>query len=148
MERRLWRRMVANAQLSIFFLFLLGCASTDNYRVAVNSWKGEKIQALIARWGYPNQVLKLVNGHSLYIYQFEDRGEIPPMTMPGFTTVQVSHGATTVSSIPAIFNGGTFYELKCTTWFEVDKTHHIIGMSFRGNNCVSSQKAAQRLAHP
>lgn len=138
-----WQVWLVQTPLLIISLLLCGCASTDNYAAALNSWKGVNINALFVRWGYPNRILQLVNGHWLYVYQFEDRGEVST-TMPEFTTAPVADDAAVISTMP-LFKGGTFYELKCITWFEVDKNNRIVSMSFRGNNCMVSQKIAARL---
>lgn len=116
---------------------LAACATSQNYAMTVKSWLGASTKTLFARWGYPDRKMKLQNGNTLYIYHNEEKGETPPTMFPGYTTVKTRNGTTEVSATPPIFTGGTRYDLRCDTWFEINKASRVVGASFRGNDCVA-----------
>lgn len=118
---------------------LAGCANTQNYAQAVKSWVGAPTRKLFTVWGYPDRQMKLQNGNTLYVYVDEQKGETPPTMFPGYTTVRKSQGQTVVSSTPPVFTGSTRYDLRCVTWFEVNKRSRVVGTSFRGNDCIASE---------
>jgi hypothetical protein len=111
-------------------LFLLGCASSENYAMAVNSWHGANVNTLINAWGFPSQVLQLANGNQLYVYQLE-----------------VSDSQKIIK-MPAVFSSNTFYQLKCTTWFEVDRRGRVVDANFRGSNCITSNSSINKYMNP
>ncbi len=129
-------------------LILAGCATSQNYALATQSWVGASTRSLFKVWGYPNRKMKLQNGHTLYIYVDKDKGEIPATMFPGYTTVSTRNGHTVVSATPPVFTGGTSYNLKCMTWFEINKKSRIVGTSFRGNNCVGSSDFLKNYSRP
>ena len=141
-------RKVSLLGLSLVSLLLVGCATTQNYSLAVNSWQGGNVHSLFKTWGYPNRILTLPHGHRLYIYSYRDHGETPSTVFPGYTTISQRHGTTFVSSTPPMVMGGTEYDMRCTTWFEANKQGRIVGTSFRGNSCSGTQSFAQDYSNP
>lgn len=129
-------------------LLLAGCATTQNYLLAVRSWKGTDVNRLFVRWGYPDHTEKLPNGHILYVYKENYHGRYPVYTTPGFTTVKTEGGRAVVTSVPSTIQGGGTYDFRCTTWFEVDKHNRILGTSFRGNNCAATKEFLRARANP
>jgi hypothetical protein len=135
--------------LAFLILLITGCATTQNYACVVKSWMGASTKSLFPVWGYPNRKMTLENGHVLYIYQDEEKGEIPPTMFPGYTTVtQQRGGRTVVSTTPPVFSGGTRYDLTCFTWFEVTKSGRIVGTSFRGNDCIAGKDFVRNYTNP
>ncbi len=122
-------------------IFLTGCATVDNYRVAVQSWHGATSSQLFQVWGYPNQIRHLPDRNTLYVYRYEDRGRSPVFTTPGYTSVTTKEGHTLVTHVPTTVTGGETYDYYCTTWFELNRKNRIIGTSFRGNSCTATKGA-------
>jgi hypothetical protein len=119
---------------------LSGCATEQNYAIAVHSWRGGDQNALYRVWGYPNSIETLPNGHPLLIYKQSQHGVNPVYSNPGNTTiVNNPNGTTYIASTPTTISGGGSYDYHCTTWFELDKKGTIVGTNFRGNNCVANQ---------
>lgn len=129
-------------------VFLSGCATVDNYRVAVQSWHGATSSQLFRVWGYPNQIRHLPGGNTLYVYRYEDRGRSPVFTTPGYTSVTTKEGNTLVTHVATTVSGGETYDYHCTTWFEVNRRNRIIGTSFRGNSCTATANAMQTNSRP
>lgn len=129
-------------------LLLSACASIDNYRVAVQSWHGATSSQLFRVWGYPNQIRRLPDGNTLYVYRYEDRGRSPIFTTPGYTSVTTKEGNTLVTHVPTTVSGGETYDYHCTTWFEINRKNRIIGTSFRGNSCTATAAAMQMNSRP
>lgn len=129
-------------------IFLSGCATVQNYRVAVQSWHGATSAELFRIWGYPNQIRRLPDRNTLYVYRYEDRGRAPVFTTPGYTSVTTREGNTVVTHVPTTVSGGETYNYHCTTWFEVNRKNRIIGTSFRGNSCTATEQAMRTNARP
>ena len=133
----------------IVSLFMLtGCVSVQNYNAGVQTWRGAKASGLFAVWGYPDRKMKLANGHTLYIYNSHIKGTEPIVTTPGSTTVYQRHGESYVSVMPPMVSGGGSYDLRCRTWFNVNKHGVIVNVSFRGNNCVASKSFIMQRGNP
>ena len=126
---------------------LNGCATRANYARAVLSWKGAVSSTLTDAWGYPDRIKSLVNGHKLYVYRREERGQLPVVMTPGYTSVQTRDGVTTVTSMPPTLSGGGSYDLRCKTWFEVNRHSRIVKTQFRGNNCVGTDDFVKQFSH-
>ena len=125
---------------------LSGCATRANYSRAVVSWKGAVSSKLTDAWGYPDRIKSLVNGHKLYVYRREERGQLPVVMTPGYTSVQTRDGLTTVTSMPPTMSGGGSYDLRCNTWFEVNRRGRIVKTRFRGNNCVGTDNFVKQFS--
>lgn len=128
-----------NSILSMLILLLCACATSQNYQIALKSWRGANINQLVKVWGYPNKRSKAPSGNTLYIYHIENKGR-HPVYRAGGTTVVTKHGSDIrVSTTPSIYSGGGSYDYSCTTWFEVNKKNIIVNTATRGNNCVASK---------
>ena len=122
---------------------LSGCATERNYALAVHSWINKPINKLLPVWGYPNKIMKLTNGHKLYVYRSHHHVRNPVTTIPGYTSIQSQAGRTTIYSSPPVVTGGGSYNLRCDTWFEINRHAVIVNARFRGNNCVARQQFIQ-----
>ncbi len=114
---------------------LAGCATVQNYSMAVSSWRGVNVRNLESVWGYPHRIQRLQGGHRLYVYRSVDRGRYPTVVNPGYTSVKTEGDKTYVTTVPSSVSGGGTYDYRCTTWFEVNRANIIVNTSFRGNNC-------------
>jgi hypothetical protein len=129
-------------------ILLSGCASVENYRVAVQSWHGATSAQLFRVWGYPNQIRHLPDRNVLYVYRYEDKGRSPVFTTPGYTSVTTKEGNTLVTHVPRTFSGGETYDYHCITWFEINRKNRVIGTSFRGNSCTATPAMMQTNSRP
>jgi len=112
--------------------------------MAVSSWSGARTGDLVRVWGYPDKVIRMGNGHRLYLYRSVNRGSYPQFVNPGYTTVDTSNGQTVVTTMPTTVSGGGSYDLRCKTWFEVNSSNRVVNTSFRGNNCVGTDAFVTR----
>ena len=122
---------------------LSGCASERNYALAVHSWIGQPATRLMPIWGYPNKIMPLPHGHKLYVYRSHQHVQNPVTTIPGYTSVDSYKGHTTIYSSPPVITGGGSYNLRCNTWFEINKHAVIVNARYRGNNCVATHQFVQ-----
>jgi hypothetical protein len=125
--------------LVLMCLSLVACATSENYRQAINSWQGGTAGRLTHVWGYPDRYQRLDNGNKLYIYNFHVHGTNPTYMNPGSTTVDTHHGHTYVQTTGASMSGGGSYDLRCKAWFEVNHEGRIVNTSFRGNDCLMTK---------
>lgn len=133
----------------LFSVFLLtACVSMQNYSDVVHSWRGASINELMNVWGYPNRIERLPGGHRLYIYRDANRGRYPVYTTPSHSTMTTRNGRTVATHVPTTTSGGGIYDLRCTTWFETNRRHRIVGISFRGNDCVATKKFVELKSRP
>ena len=133
--KNLRRKCVLAALVSL----LCACATSQNYQIALQSWRGATLDQLVKVWGYPNKRSKAPNGNALYIYHIESKGR-NPVYRTGGTTIVSKHGDDIrVTTTPTIYSGGGSYDYSCTTWFEVNKKNIIVNTATRGNNCVASE---------
>ena len=121
-------------------VILSGCATVQNYEWAVHSWEGAPAHALLQRWGHPNQTEQLANGRQVYLYHTAARGTYAtPGT--GISGVLPARSDAAMISLRVPYGGS--YAFECKTWFEVNKNGRIVHVSFRGNDCVFSEKKAR-----
>jgi hypothetical protein len=116
-------------------LFLLtACASTVNYQKQIDKWQGKNIQALMAKWGEPDAGIQLANGHKIYQYTRKAMYSIPD---PKRSPLRGSNGSL-FSNYEEPWNSNQTIIRSCRTSFETTPDGRIIHISFKGNNCVSS----------
>jgi hypothetical protein len=116
-------------------LGLSGCATTQRYSDMVNSWQGQRAEALVNTWGYPDRMITAPDGNPVYVYTHTSVYQTPAYTTGNFTHVTTENGQTTIMQSPAYIGGGQTYYQHCTTWFEINKDKRIVHVSFRGNDC-------------
>lgn len=120
---------------SCVLFFLLGaCASAANYQKQINKWQGKNIQTLISTWGKPDAGIQLPNGHKLYQYTKKTMYSIPD---PKRTPLRTNNG-NLFSHYDEPWNTHQTIIRSCRTSFETSTDGRIIRISFKGNNCVSS----------
>ena len=101
--------------------FAVGAKSTmENI---IGSWKGEHINSVIDKWGYPTYEKKIVE-RSLYVW---DNGNVLVEDLLGIGYVQ---------------------RPSCTRTFEVDSNNIIIKGSWEGVACPITYKAAKKWVNP
>lgn len=120
---------------SCVLLFLLSaCASTANYQKQIDKWQGKNIQTLISKWGEPDAGIQLPNGHKIYQYTQKTMYSIPdPKRAP-----LRSNNGNLFSSYDEPWNTHQTIVRSCRTSFETTADGRITHISFKGNNCVSS----------
>lgn len=134
-----------------FLILLSGCASTKTnyYTQTVQSWHGGNVNALIKRWGIPDDRLKSPRGNIVYVYKTESyRGDSAPMSpavgvsfTPGGTPIM-----TTGPNLNNTWNRGM--SLACITAFETDANGKIISAQAQGPGCYASEALAAKMRNP
>lgn len=120
--------------IGIIFALLSGCATNGNSDSSANSWVGKSADALMQQKGAPNIILPSGRGTTNFVYVDETR-QTYPTTMSN-PTVIVAKGKSIAANVPqTASNTGSFRVVKCTTTFEVNKNHVVIGARAVGNNC-------------
>jgi hypothetical protein len=118
----------------VLFFLLSACASTANYQKQIDKWQGKNIQTLISKWGEPDAGIQLPNGHKIYQYTRKTMYSIPD---PKRTPLHTNNG-NLFSNYDEPWNAHQTIIRSCRTSFETTADGHIIHISFKGNNCVSS----------
>ncbi len=109
---------------------LCGCATTANYRRAVDSWIGVDAETLVKSWGYPERTFAAPDGNTVYEY---DSSETYKTSR--FTTYTYDPRSGTGYSTAY---GGDTLNFYCYTYFEIGKDNRVAGVSFKGNSCKAS----------
>jgi len=135
--------------LGALVALLASCATTQNYSTAVRSWNGAQQEILQRVWGYSTHTKKLDNGNTLLVYRRDIRGTTPTTVTPATRTVsRDGWGNKVVTETPAIVSGGQHYNLRCFTYFEVNKKGIIVNTSFRGQACTATKSMMLSLMNP
>lgn len=110
---------------------LCGCATTANYRKAVDSWVGADAQRLVDSWGYPARTFDAPNGNTVYEYASSETYQTSR-----FTTY--TYNPRTNSGYASTYGGDTlsFY---CKTYFEINAAKKVVKASFKGNSCKATE---------
>lgn len=117
----------------VFFFLLTACASTANYQKQIDKWQGKNIQTLVSKWGEPEAGIQLPNGHKIYQYTQKTIYSIPdPKRNP------LRNNGNLFSNYDEPWNSHQTIIRSCRTSFEANANGQIIHISFKGNNCVSS----------
>lgn len=108
------------------------CATTANYKKAVNSWVGADAAVLVTSWGYPSKTFEAPDGNTVYEYSNSET-----YTTSRITTYQYSPQT---GSGSAVTYGGNKVNFSCDTYFEVNKDKKVVKASFNGNSCKATRK--------
>ncbi len=119
---------------SCLFFLLTACASTTNYQKQIDKWQGKNIQTLMAKWGEPDSGIQLPNGHKIYQYTRKTMYSIPDPKRTPFRTSNDN----LFSNYEEPWNSHQTIIRSCRTSFETTSDGRILHISFKGNNCVSS----------
>lgn len=118
---------------SVCFFLLAACASTANQK-QVGKWQGKNIQMVISKWGEPDAGIQLPNGHKIYQYTRKSIYSIPDSKRTPLRT----NNRNLFSNYDEPWNTHQTIIRSCRTSFETTASGYIIHISFKGNNCVSS----------
>jgi hypothetical protein len=114
--------------LVVLVLFLVqtssfAVGSKDTMGKIMSSWKGEHIDTVINKWGYPTSEKKFTE-HTLYVW---DSGNVLVEDLLGITYTQ---------------------RPSCTRTFEVDSNNVIIKGAWEGVACPITRRAAKKWVNP
>jgi len=123
--------------LIIIALLCASCTSENYYAKAVHSWKGASTKTLFERWGYPDRIARLPNGHRLLIYRKIGHPKYPPYVTPGFTGGATQKGTVEMVRTSRELSGDKHHHVRCTAWFEVNKRNRIVAVRARGEHCLA-----------
>lgn len=131
-------------------LFLVGCATTENYEKILGSWVGNHVDDLIASWGIPDKSIELSTGGAMieYIRESTSIGGGGSYSVPQTTynsgnasvygglggSLYGNYSGTTTTYIEKNYPVYTIYR-NCTTRFTMDSLGIIIKWVWEGNNC-------------
>lgn len=117
-------------------IILSGCATTENYRALLETWKGNNINAYIASNGSPNSTLPLPNGDMVYTWNKTfRRGSYSNTThLPVSTPYSRSHGYNYDSD----YTDTLYYAKACKTDIFTNSKGEIINYRFEGNHCKAN----------
>ena len=121
--------MYKRSLLLVSLAALCGCATTANYKKAVNSWVGVDMDILVNSWGYPTRTFAAPNGNTVYEYLKSDSYNTPTYTSYNYDTASKTGNATTY--------GGETITVYCRTFFETNASKKIVKATFEGNGCRS-----------
>lgn len=123
--------------LIIFFLLILGCATTEKYSKICDSWIGHDINALIRKWGYPKESFALPNGNKVYVFYDSRSVYIPQHKTPTRSTYNVYGNTIYGTTTGGQTYGGYTIGLNCQTFFETNPSGKIVHWRWKGNDCTA-----------
>jgi len=103
-------------------LVLSGCASRERYETELQSYVGKPISVVMDSWGYPSGSFEAPNGNLVYVWDKQSQYISPPTVQ---TSVFGGSGRGISTGIGFGF-GGYAQQLRCQTFFEVDKVKTIL----------------------
>jgi len=122
----------------IGILTIIGSATTKNYKIMLNTWKGVHVDNLIASWGPPQSSYTLSNGGKVIEYVRQRTFQTGGYTVP---KKERDVGISSRGDI-YIVNKKTYVEKPvkthnryCITRFTISPYGIIVGWSFEGNDC-------------
>ncbi len=117
--------------LLLLTICLTACATEAKYDAKVAAWQGQNINALIAKWDYPDYSFTAPDGNKVYVYsrqmQYDetpDDDAFDPLDPYGQTVYVYQSGDDII----------TYW---CKTYFVVNPQNIIVHWYLQGNNCVS-----------
>jgi hypothetical protein len=107
----------------LFFIsiFLVSCATTENYREKLKLWLGNDINGIIMQWGEPSYEYTMPSKNKIYTYLWVGKNLIP----------KGSYEAT-IKKLAFDTSSGINW---CKTSFVTDEKNKIINFTFEGNWC-------------
>ncbi|GEM_PF-939255 len=127
-------------------IFIGSCApalgySSKNYEKVLDTWVGEKIDAFVESWGYPQRKFVDPNGRKVYVYErarivkllSEKKGSYSERARNSFT-----NAAAMLASSGQKINGNKLF-FKCTTWIETNDAGEIVNWRWKGNECIAGE---------
>jgi len=132
--------------LSAAVLCLTSCGTEENYKIAMNSWHGAPVTALVHSWGEPEDVDHLANGNEVYVYRVNEQASALKVYPQNTGRLSTQPAATIMHSPPSGISTGS-YSFSCETRFEINHNGMIVNTAFDGNNCVSTKDSAKRWAY-
>lgn len=112
-------------------LVLSGCASRERYETELQGYVGKPISVVMDSWGYPSGSFEAPNGNLVYVWDRQSQFVSPPTIQ---TSVFSGHGRGVATGVGFGF-GGHSRQLRCQTFFEVDKEKTILMWRLQGNDC-------------
>ena len=112
-------------------LMLGGCATSEKYEAALNSWTGSSEASLISAWGPPDNVYQ--SGGTKYLTYQDSSTVTIPGTSPSYETTIIGSTAYTNpigGTSPSTIN----FHCKTTFTIQADK---VSSWRYEGNNCIS-----------
>lgn len=121
--------------LTVFVLFISGCATTKGYEQIVNSWVGKSEAQLVRVWGVPAQVFNS-GGRRYFVYNSSHNVYLPGTSSTYRTTFYGDTARTTSygGSAPQTLN------YQCETTFEL-MNGKVVFWRYKGNNCRAPESS-------
>jgi hypothetical protein len=116
--------------LTVCFLLLTGCVSTEKYTKMINQWVGVDEDTLIATWGAPTSHYQTDQAKYL-TYEKVQQNYIPPTP----SSVQVIRQGDAVFTRPIPGSPGYSYTSECRTTFTI-QNKRVSNVNATGNSCV------------
>lgn len=107
-----------------------GCATRERYEAQLQTYVGSNISSVIDAWGYPSGSFEAPNGNLVYVWDRQSSYTSPPSYQTTIITGRNGIGYGTTLGFP-----GQTYNLRCQTYFEVDKAKTILKWRTQGNDC-------------
>lgn len=111
---------------------LTSCATTTMGTI-MQSWRGEHIDRVVERWGYPNAERDF-RGRKLYIWNDGGTYIVPSFGSASGSAVATGARTTSVYATTTSIGGGAIQGV-CERVLEVDPTGKVVGTQWQGNDC-------------
>ena len=128
--------------LPIIFLFLYGCATSEEFNNKLNAWVGKTDSELIGQYGQPMEIVKLPNGDTSFVYSSKRLTLRAAQWNSNSSYSGNSKGASSGYSSSYTPAGE---ELRvCTVRFTIRK-HVVISTASSGDDCRALSPEMQKL---
>jgi hypothetical protein len=134
-----------------FTILLVSCAATTNYYPeTVQSWKGGNANALVKRWGTPDERLNGPKGSAVLVYKTQTMRNYNAPASPSIGVSVAPDGRpimTTATNVNNTWNRNGV-SLTCVTAFQVNAKGTILSSVSKGTGCYGSQQFVSRMGNP
>ncbi len=129
------RRWLIGSVMGMMVVSLSGCATRERYEAEIQTFQGQPIAAVMERYGYPSGSFEAPNGNTVYVYDRQAAYFSPPVVTT--SVFGGRHGVGFGTGIGFGLGGGRLNELRCQTFFEVDKSpeKRVLTWRLQGNDC-------------
>ncbi len=127
-------------------MLLAGCATTENYKLLLQSWVGSSEGSLIVAWGQPDSTYRMNDGSKSVRYARARSIFIPGQTTTQAITTNTRGTLNSPNGNSANYNGtsttyvpqtspGTSIDISCVTDFLINSSGTVINSKFQGDDC-------------
>lgn len=117
--------------LALVALSLAACATQARYEAQIQQFVGKPISAVMDAWNYPSGSFEAPNGNQVYVWDDQRTYNYPPTVISSYYSRGYGRGF----SGSGFGVAGSSVNLRCQTYFEVNKQKIILNWRIQGDDC-------------